>query len=358
MEFKHLNLKSDKINDEIKNYFKTRTKENINIQEENKKDFKKITVSIENERDYCFDIFNTKRGHSLRFGCYKNTPEEIEKIFNPLGSWLIENASYGLSQKSFSLKMEISTLETLISFLEENDITIEMEEQINKKIYKLSSKVDKIKTTVTYYNTDRLLIQGKPGYCYWFIFTLLIKFDLIDNVIEKDILMRTFDLEKTQDFVTKREELLNLLQEDCKKMYESFLMIESNCQNMELADYSILCYYPLRISEAVLKNFIENKLNPSEDFELDVKSFKFVDKNDKNNIIKIFDYQQKLNSGIATAAYIKDAIEDLYLHFYTNRHGLFHTETNGLSRCIETKEEANEINEKAFRYMENLLKCQ
>lgn len=40
-----------------------------------------------------------------------------------------------------------------------------MEEQINKKIYKLSSKVDKIKTTVTYYNTDRLVIQGKPGYC-------------------------------------------------------------------------------------------------------------------------------------------------------------------------------------------------
>lgn len=83
MEFKYLNLKSDKINDEIKNYFKTRTKENINIQEENKKGFKKITVSIENERDYCFDIFNTKKGHSLRFKCYKNTPEEIEKIFNP-----------------------------------------------------------------------------------------------------------------------------------------------------------------------------------------------------------------------------------------------------------------------------------
>lgn len=357
MKFKHLNLKNSKINDEIKNYFRTQTKENINIQEENKKDFKKITVSIKNERDYCFDIFDTRKGYTLRFKCYNNTQKDIEKIFNPLGIWLIENASYGLPQKSFSLKIELSTLETLIEFLGENDITVEMKEQVDKKIYKLSSKVDKIITTLTYYNTDRLLIQGKSGYCYWFIFTLLIKFDLIDSAMEKDILEKTFDLEKTQKFVIRRDKLLKLLQEDCKKMYESFLMLESNCQNLELADYSILCYYPLRISEAVLKNFIENKLKPSEDFYLDGKSFKFVDINNTDNVIKIFDCQQKLSSRITTTAYIKDAIEDLYLHFYTNRHGLFHTETDGLSRCIETKEEANKINEKAFEYMENLLEC-
>lgn len=358
MEFKHLNLNNRKINDEIKNYFRTRTERNIDIKEEDKKSFKKIIISIENEKDYCFDIFDTKKGLTLRFLCYKNTKEDIKNIFNPLGKWLIENASYGLLQKSFSLKMNFSTAETLISFLKENEITIEMEEQTNKKIYKLSSKVDKITTTVTYYNTERLVIQGKPGYCYWFIFVLLIKFDLINDATEKDILMKTFELEETKNFRNKREELIKLLQEDCKKMYESFLMIDNNYQELELADYSILCYYPLRMSEAVLKNFIENKLKPSEDFYLDTKSFKFININDEKDTLKIFDCNQKLNSGITTDAYIRDAIEDLYSHFYTNRHGLFHTEINGSSRCIENKEEANEINEKAFEYMETLLKCQ
>ncbi len=357
-KFKNLNLDINKIEQGIRDFFKTITEENIQLEIENKKKFQKINVFIDENKKYSFDLYKTAKGCTLNFKCYKNSMETITNVLEPMGNWLVENISYGLVQKNFSLKIDFSTLEVFISCLKDNGMIITLNEIDNKKIYKISSGIDKVKTTLTYYSTNTLLIQGKPGYCYWSMFALLVKLELVDEIKEKDILMNAFNIETIPCYISKEERMFNLLEEDCKKMYESFLIIESNCQVLDLKEYSILCYYPLRISEAVLKNFIEKKLIPSNDYYLDDKKFKLISTNKDKNDINIFNSNQELNSILNVKADIKDAIEDLYSHFYINRHGLFHTEACGGSRCIENKEEAKEMNEKTFIYIENLLNYQ
>jgi hypothetical protein len=361
VSFKKLLIDMVNFNNSIKIFFETKMQNTIEIERKIKGKTEEVTIKcIESNLEYKFNMFSTKQGITLNFSGYGTTEETRKNIFIPMKDWLLENCSYQNTKNVYTIKgMEESTFEVLIECLGEEDFDIEEIKTVSKRRIKIKSEIDKIPLTLTYYSNKTLLVQGKTSYCYWAIFKLLIKLELINTKTEEEIVLCTLNKKENEKesgkLTSDNEKLINYLEEDCKIMFKTFISIQEDYKDKLLLDYSFLCFYPLRISEAILRKVITDKITPPSNYELDPKSFKFVNLNDKNDIIIIFDEKKKINGRLTTESFIKDGVEALYLHYSLNRHGLFHAETFGMSRVIEKFEEANQISQEAIRLIKDLL---
>lgn len=357
--FKKLALDMVRFEDSLKTFFETIIGDSTEIKREKNGLGEHISIRLrESATEYHFIIYLTSKGATLDFSNYGMSDETIKEILIPMKDWLIEKCSYNEKRTNFSIKkIDESTVDTIISFLKEENFVIE-EETINEnsKRIKIKSAIDGIELTLTHYSTKTLLIQGISGYCYWSLFKLLLNFGLIDSEDEKKIISSAFDKNINTKNSKVNKKIISCLEEDCRIMLESYEIISSNYSSIELPDYSFLCYYPLKVAEAVLRDTIKNKVGfPADDYYLEHKKLIIKNKNDKEDAIIVFSSNMKLNSILTTTTDIKDAIEDLYTHYHTNRHGLFHAEEAGLSRTIGTFIEANEISQKTIKLIENLI---
>ena len=361
VSFKRLLIDMENFANSIKSFFEIKMQNTIEIEMETKGKTEEIIIKcIESGLEYKFNIFLTKQGVTLNFSGYGITEEERKDIFIPMKDWLVENCSYKDVKSVYTIKgMEEATFETFVECLIDEKFIINKEKTNHGIKVKVGSEKDKIQLTLTYYSNKTLLVQGKAGYCYWSIFKLLIKLEMINTETEEEIVLKTLNKkesdEKSSKLKSDDEKLMKYLEEDCKIMFKTFISIQDDYIDKDLLDYSLLCFYPLRISEAVLRNVINDKVTSPPDYELDPKKFKFVNPNDKNDYILIFNEKKELDGRLLANSFIKDGIEELYSHYHTNRHGLFHAESSGMSRMIETFDEANQISQDTIKLIKGLL---
>lgn len=359
--FKKLMLNMESFDQRVEDFFTTFIEGEVIIDKEKKQSGTKITVTQrENSKKIYFTVYCTAKGVTLDFTKYGVTDEDIKKYLIPMKEWLEINCSYETKENYFTLKnMEKETFETLICLLREEEEKFEIkEENLEKDRVKIESKIDKMQITMTYYPTKTLLVQGKPAHCYWSIFKLLIKLGLTTVKEEENIIIRSLDIapkcmgEKKD---TSGISCIEHLEEDCKIMMDTYINLKEIFKERELPDYSFLCFYPLRVSEAVLrKALVENSTFPPGYYLNDKK---FVLKNDQKEQIIIFNEKKEITPQIVVnTTYIKDAIQDLYAHFNKNRHGLFHGEEWANSRVISNYVEAKQISEDTIRLISDLLK--
>lgn len=366
--FKKLMLNMENFDQHVEDFFTTIMGGEVIIDKEKKQLGTKITVTQrENSKKIYFTVYCTPKGVTLDFTKYGVTDEDIQKYLIPMKEWLEKNCSYETKENYFTLKnIEKETFETLICLLREEEEKFEIKEEtfeikeenleINRA--KIESKIDKMQITMTYYSTKTLLVQGKPAHCYWSIFKLLIKLELTTVKEEENIILRSLDIapkciggkKDTSDI-----SCIEHLEEDCKIMMDTYINLKEIFKEKELPDYSFLCFYPLRVSEAVLRKAL--KENSTFPLGYDLNDKKFVLKNEKKEQIIIFDEKKEITSQIiVNTTYIKDAIQDLYAHFNKNRHGLFHGEEWANSRVISNYVEAKQISEDTIKLISDLLK--
>lgn len=361
VSFKKLLINMENFDNSIKSFFEVKMQNTIEITRKVKGKTEEVIIKcIESNLEYKFNIFLTKQGITLNFSGYGITEEERKNIFIPMKDWLLENCSYENVENVYTIKkMEQSTFEVFVECLKEDNFDIEEIKTVSGRRFKIKSEIDKIPLTLTYYSTKTLLVQGKSGYCYWTIFKLLVKLELISTKKEEEIVLCALNKKENEKENSKLtsddEKLISCLEEDCKIMLKTFISIQDDYKNKTLLDYSFLCFYPLRISEGVLRKVITDRITPPLNYKLDPKLFKFVNLNDDNDIIIIFDQNKKINGRLTTDSFTKDGVEALYLHFSSNRHGLFHAETYGMSRVIGTFAEANQISQEAIKLVKDLL---
>ncbi|MBC2855494.1 type II toxin-antitoxin system RnlA family toxin [Cetobacterium sp. 2A] len=359
--FKKLMLNMENFDQRVEDFFTTITGDEVIIEREEKKTGTKITVTQKiNLKKIYFTVYCTSKGTTLDFTKYGVTNEDVEKYLIPLKEWLEINCSYDIKENHFTLKnIEKEIFETLICLLKEEEENFEIkEENLEMNRIKIESKIDKMQITMTYYPTKTLLVQGKPAHCYWSIFKLLIKLELITVKEEENIILRSLDIMPKYTGEKKdinRISCIENLQEDCKIMINTYINLREIFKEKVLGDYSFLCFYPLRVSEAVLRKALIENITIPVGYELNSRKFVLI--NDEKHQIVIFNEKKEITSRIVVnTTYIKDAIQDLYIHFNNNRHGLFHGEEWASSRVISNYSEAEEISEKAIKLISDLVK--
>lgn len=355
--FKKLNICHENIKTEIKCYFEVEGKKCDVILEKISDTCFKVIISQVIEQVLEFNYFLLKGGKvTISFAQYGMSDENIIKYLIPLKDWLVNRCSYSEANPFYSINLKLDDYETLMSFIEESSLSkkIISEDDI-KKIIKLESKENKSYITMTYFKTQKLLIQGPATYCYWTVFTLLSKLELITlKEEEKIIFSGTTATENNPDELLYKD-ILTKLNDDCEMMLKSYIALKKAINDVILPDYSSLCFYPLRISESVLREQISRYLNSTD--SLDVHSLSILKDSKDENKIPIFNENGKINSYISiNDTYKKDTLESLYCIYKTNRHTLFHAKEYNSSRILERQEDARKICSECLRYIQDIFK--
>lgn len=220
--------------------------------------------------------------------------------------------------------------------MEENSNILREDSQINNG-KQITLKIGSKKTIIKYFNSGKLLVQGKPTIVFQMLLTNISTLLGTDNLIE---LMRD-----AYRWTVKKSEVDGLYENLCYNIPKIYpencitlirqALINKLCY-VESEDYAQYTFPALKALEGHIK-FLMKKANICFDSRKIGASFK--PNNDEVFVLNETNIVDDIN--------LKQNIEKCYNYYYKNRHTLFHfgdlIGNTDNSRMIGTKREADEI---------------
>ncbi len=334
MPFRNLNLKQE-LFDEVLNSFPDIT----NIDKEMKGTTTQYKIFVNSKTVLLNVYFKTDGTTTIMYKTGKEQDTGLE-----IATFLKEELLISdLKTVAFSLKgITNENFKILLEYLkeEEEEIQIDFESKASGDKYTLESKYND-KFTITRYNNNNTLFQGKPLYIFSeikiFLSDILDIAQIID--VENAIYKINIDLVDIKDELqTTLSQSSSYLCETTKKMLTSALVF--NKLDIELEDYTAFAFPALRAMESYIKKQLKDEgINIGDKFHQFTKI--------SSNYVLTEEYRSQIN-----CVKKESSIETCYNYYHANRHTLFHTPAIGAVARVLNKNEAGTIIDKVFEIIE------
>ena len=246
-----------------------------------------------------------------------------------------------LKTVSFSLKsISDENFNILLEYLQEQDIKIDSESKPSGSKYTLES-VYNDKFTITRYNNNNTLFQGKPLYIFSEIKIFLSDILNIEQIIDVENAIYKINIDPTDirdELAITLNQSSSYLCETTKKMLTSALVF--NKLDVELEDYTAFAFPALRAMESYIKKQLKDEgINIGDKFHQFTKI--------SSSYVLTDEYRSQIN-----CMHKERSIETCYNYYHVNRHTLFHTPAIGAVARVLNKDEASVIINKVFEIIE------
>ncbi|WP_342762067.1 type II toxin-antitoxin system RnlA family toxin [Bacillus sp. BR3(2024)] len=200
-------------------------------------------------------------------------------------------------------------------------------------LFKFRSKIGD-KLTLTYFDNQRLQLQGKPAFLYQEVTCMLASYFPFDEMVKSQAEFFSVDLSPKEIRDEMKELLPNAyasLDETLKSILSSSLALQKI--DIPLEDYSCFAFPALRTLEGYLKGIFRGQ-----GIIVGKEGFYFFDKVGGKYVLNVEKCGIKCNNVVI------QCIEHLYNYYNRQRHGLFHASGIGVgSRILADKRLAETI---------------
>lgn len=339
-EFKGLNLDRRNIIPSVKRYCSIHYGDKYEVASEfvdKGTTRKRLHITVDNRPFYIDFHFNTSDGTTtiedsggrevyLKQQLAKFIREDCLLSNNCSNNWFVVD---NIDRNDFNSILEIIQEEELYKE------TLIREQDEKKFIYQCKSKYDE-KVTITYYNSGKVVVQGRPLLLFNDIITMFS--ELIDDDDITEVFNDCYQIDIKKDSVIKQYEIKmpNSYDKHTPKLKKVLLQAVYNTNiRGDMFEYSYLVYPALRALEGHIKYvYKDNQITG-------YKSIGSIFDKVGNVFYLQEDYKENLDEG--KVKYIEDA----YNYYYANRHTLFHWDNLDLpqdgTRIIENYGEAIRI---------------
>lgn len=369
--YRRLSLRREGIDNKIKEYFRVAHEMNVEIDIRPISSCQELFTIIFDTRDkILFDLYSNKEGkYTFNFNNHGVNENDRTEFLFPMANWLKEVHCFGVRNNNFVVEnISQEEFKTIIELLLKDESEYEYEplgEISSRSQCSIKSRFrDKI--YLTYYpSSNKILIQGRPLYLYWKVVKIILDYHSVSEN-EAFKMVNTSDTPKDKKVIEKIvQESYNVLyqnlNQDLKKFLSVYIALKDGF-DIELEDYSIICFPIFKLSEGFLRQILSDELSEQGIF-LEEKGFSIDLQNSKvvfeNSALFYQDGKTKkflLNFNIGGIEISKrDKINNLYDYFHKQRNSGSHGKEDNGSRIIETFSEACYIGNELLRLINDFF---